>query len=161
MSITQSPDKLRFDGEVALVTGAGSGIGRAVALALQADGFDVVLAGRRTEPLEVTKAVAPSDGGQILVCPTDISDPASVAALFDITKQHFGRLDVLFNNAGIWPPSTRWKPTCWKRVVTPSWPIWPQAWPTRSEIHCIPSASTQGGWSSTWTGTGPREDARR
>ncbi len=96
------------DGKIALVTGAGSGIGRAVALALQADGYDVVLAGRRAAPLEETRAAAGcagSEGGRMLVCPTDISDPPSVAALFDATTQHFGRLDVLFNNAGIWPPS--------------------------------------------------------
>jgi NAD(P)-dependent dehydrogenase (short-subunit alcohol dehydrogenase family) len=92
-------------GKIALVTGAGSGIGRAVALALQGDGFNVVLAGRRAEPLEETGDAAASDGGQILVCPTDISDPASVSALFGTARQHFGRLDVLFNNAGIWPPS--------------------------------------------------------
>jgi len=93
------------NGKIALVTGAGSGIGRAVALAFQADGFDMALAGRRAEPLEETKAAAAPDGGQMLVCATDISDPASVAALFETTKQSFGRLDVLFNNAGIWPPS--------------------------------------------------------
>jgi NAD(P)-dependent dehydrogenase (short-subunit alcohol dehydrogenase family) len=92
-------------GKIALITGAGSGIGRAVALAFQADGYDVVLAGRRMEPLAATKSAAVSDGGEILVCPTDISDPASVASLFDTTTKHFGRLDVLFNNAGIWPPS--------------------------------------------------------
>ena len=92
-------------GKIALVTGAGSGIGQAVALALQGDGHDVVLAGRRTDPLEETKAAAVPDGGRMLVCPTDISDPASVAALFDTVRQNFGRLDVLFNNAGIWPPS--------------------------------------------------------
>jgi NAD(P)-dependent dehydrogenase (short-subunit alcohol dehydrogenase family) len=93
------------NGRIALVTGAGSGIGQAVALAFQANGFDMVLAGRRAEPLEETKAAAAPDGGRMLVCATDISDPASVAALFETTKQSFGRLDVLFNNAGIWPPS--------------------------------------------------------
>jgi len=93
------------DGKIALVTGAGSGIGRAVALALQADGYDVVLAGRRAGPLEETKSMATSAGGRMLVCPADISDPASVTALFDTTRQQFGRLDLLFNNAGIMPPA--------------------------------------------------------
>ncbi|MDA1326765.1 MAG: SDR family NAD(P)-dependent oxidoreductase [Proteobacteria bacterium] len=92
-------------GKIALVTGAGSGIGRAVALAFQANGYDVVLAGRRAEPLEETATAAASDGGRMLVYPADIGDPASVAALFNTTLQQFGRLDVLFNNAGIWPPS--------------------------------------------------------
>ena len=93
------------DGGIALVTGAGSGIGRAVALALQANGYDVVLAGRRAGPLEETAKAATSDGGRMLLCPTDISDPVSVAALFDTTKEKFSRLDLLFNNAGLWPPS--------------------------------------------------------
>ena len=93
------------DRKIALVTGAGSGIGRAVALSLQADGYSVVLAGRRAEPLEETEAAAAPDGGPTLVCPTDISNPASVAVLFETTQQNFGRLDMLFNNAGVWPPS--------------------------------------------------------
>jgi NAD(P)-dependent dehydrogenase (short-subunit alcohol dehydrogenase family) len=92
-------------GNIALITGAGTGIGRAVALALQADGYDVVLAGRRTQPLEETKAEGVAEGGQMLVCSADISDPASITALFGTIRQIFGRLDVLFNNAGVWPPS--------------------------------------------------------
>jgi NAD(P)-dependent dehydrogenase (short-subunit alcohol dehydrogenase family) len=89
---------------VALVTGAGSGIGRAVALALLGDGFDVVLAGRRRERLDETAALAPV-GARALVVPTDVADPASVAALFARTTQVFGRLDVLFNNAGRGAPA--------------------------------------------------------
>ena len=84
---------------VALVTGAGSGIGRAAALALLGDGFRVVLAGRRREKLEETAARSPA-GDRALVWPADVTDPASVKALFAATVSAFGRLDVLFNNAG-------------------------------------------------------------
>jgi NAD(P)-dependent dehydrogenase (short-subunit alcohol dehydrogenase family) len=87
-------------GKFAIVTGAGSGIGRAVALALQAVGYSVALAGRRTAELEQTAAEAVSGGGEILVVPTDVSQPESVSALFARTREDFGRLDVLFNNAG-------------------------------------------------------------
>jgi NAD(P)-dependent dehydrogenase (short-subunit alcohol dehydrogenase family) len=84
--------------KVALVTGAGSGVGKAAALALAKDGFTVVLAGRRADKLhEVAKEL---DGGSLIV-PADVSEPASIAALFAKTKEAFGRLDVLFNNAGI------------------------------------------------------------
>jgi NAD(P)-dependent dehydrogenase (short-subunit alcohol dehydrogenase family) len=93
------------DGKIALVTGAGSGIGRAVALAFQAGGYEVVLAGRRVAPLQETAKAAAPDGGRMLVCPADISDPESVAVLFDATKNNFGRLDMLFNNAGVMPPA--------------------------------------------------------
>jgi NAD(P)-dependent dehydrogenase (short-subunit alcohol dehydrogenase family) len=89
-----------FD-KVAVVTGAGSGIGRAVALALFGDGYAVSLAGRRQGPLQETAAAAGEAAPRALVAPTDISDPASVRALFDKTKADFGRLDLLFNNAGI------------------------------------------------------------
>lgn len=91
-------------GRCALVTGAGSGIGRAVALALQGDGYDVVLAGRRAGELEATASAARPDGGRILPVPSDVADPASVKALFARTREAFGRLDVLFNNAGIGAP---------------------------------------------------------
>ncbi len=90
-----------FD-KVAIVTGAGSGIGRAAALALAQAGYAVALAGRRKEPLEETAAELP--GAASLVAPTDVADPASVAALFAATKQAFGRLDLLFNNAGLTAP---------------------------------------------------------
>jgi NAD(P)-dependent dehydrogenase (short-subunit alcohol dehydrogenase family) len=87
--------------KIALVTGAGSGIGKATAKALAKEGYAVVLAGRRLEPLE---AVAKEVGGKAIAVPTDVGDPKSVAALFARTKQAFGRLDVLFNNAGTGVP---------------------------------------------------------
>jgi NAD(P)-dependent dehydrogenase (short-subunit alcohol dehydrogenase family) len=89
---------------IALVTGAGSGIGRAVSLALQSAGYSVVLAGRRVAELDQTAAMAQPGGGKLLPVPTDISRPESVKALFAKTKELFGRLDVLFNNAGIGAP---------------------------------------------------------
>lgn len=85
--------------KVAVVTGAGTGIGRAAALALHKDGFNIVLAGRRKEPLDETAAVA-GDGPRMVVVPTDISVVAEIDALFDVVRQEFGRLDILFNNAG-------------------------------------------------------------
>jgi len=91
-------------GKIALVTGAGSGIGRAASLALQAAGYSVVLAGRRAEQLNQTAAAAKGSEGKFLAVPTDVSQPDQVRALFALTKQTFGRLDVLFNNAGINAP---------------------------------------------------------
>jgi NAD(P)-dependent dehydrogenase (short-subunit alcohol dehydrogenase family) len=89
-------------GKIALVTGAGTGIGRAVALALSAAGYRLAVTGRRAEPLE---ALAKEAAGEVLVAPADLTDPASVADLFDAVKRHYGRLDVLFNNAGVNAPS--------------------------------------------------------
>jgi NAD(P)-dependent dehydrogenase (short-subunit alcohol dehydrogenase family) len=83
-----------------MVTGAGSGIGRAVAIGLVQDGFALVLAGRRAGPLEETRTLAGAAGSRILVVPADVTDPASVEALFARTREAFGRLDLLFNNAG-------------------------------------------------------------
>ena len=91
--------------KVALVTGAGSGIGRATALALLADGWRVVLAGRRADALDETVAFAGSLGANALAVPTDATDPAAVKALFDVTSAAFGRLDLLFNNAGTGAPA--------------------------------------------------------
>jgi NAD(P)-dependent dehydrogenase (short-subunit alcohol dehydrogenase family) len=91
-------------GKIALVTGAGSGIGRAIALALLHAGYSVVLAGRRLSALEETAALAGADGGRALAVSADVSDPASVKALFAQTRTHFGRLDLLFNNAGVFAP---------------------------------------------------------
>ncbi len=88
-------------GKIALVTGAGSGIGRAVALKLQSAGYSVVLAGRRLDRLEATAERACPEGGKVLVVAADVARPDSVEALFERTREHFGRLDVLFNNAGI------------------------------------------------------------
>ncbi|PYQ51113.1 MAG: 3-oxoacyl-ACP reductase, partial [Acidobacteria bacterium] len=91
-------------GRVAIVTGAGSGIGRAAALALLGEGYRVALAGRRRERLEHTAADSGA-GERALVVPTDVADPASVASLFTRAKDAFGRLDVLFNNAGRGAPA--------------------------------------------------------
>ena len=88
--------------KVALITGSGSGIGRASALALAEEGYAVVLAGRRAEVLEETASEA---AGEALAVPTDVSDPASIRDLFARAKEAFGRLDLLFNNAGIGAPA--------------------------------------------------------
>ncbi|MBI3630443.1 MAG: SDR family oxidoreductase [Candidatus Rokubacteria bacterium] len=88
----------------AVVTGAGTGIGKAVAVTLLQNGYRVALAGRRKEPLEKAVAEAGPSGARALVVPTDVSDPPSVRALFARTKEAFGRLDLLFNNAGINAP---------------------------------------------------------
>ena len=90
--------------KVAIVTGAGSGIGRASALALLQDGYHVALAGRRKDALEATRSAAGDGAARSLVYPTDATDPAQVKALFTATKDAFGRLDVLFNNAGTGAP---------------------------------------------------------
>ena len=91
--------------KIALVTGAGSGIGKHVALALMKNGYSVVLAGRRKELLEATALQAKESGAQSLVVPTDVSDPASVKALFARIRETFVRLDLLFNNAGVFTAS--------------------------------------------------------
>jgi NAD(P)-dependent dehydrogenase (short-subunit alcohol dehydrogenase family) len=90
--------------QVALVTGAGTGIGKAVALAFLQEGYRVTLTGRRKELLEQAVVEAGTGAGQALIVPTDVRDPASVRALFTQTKEAFGRLDVLFNNAGVSAP---------------------------------------------------------
>ncbi|NBA83745.1 SDR family NAD(P)-dependent oxidoreductase [Pseudomonas putida] len=91
--------------KIALVTGAGSGIGRAVALALLEDGFSLVLAGRRAEPLQAVVAQALAAGGEALAVPTDVRDEQSVAQLFATIEEVHGRLDLIFNNAGINAPA--------------------------------------------------------
>jgi NAD(P)-dependent dehydrogenase (short-subunit alcohol dehydrogenase family) len=91
--------------KVALVTGAGSGIGRACALALHAAGWHVALAGRRPEALQQTIAAAPGERERMLAVPCDVGDPASVKALFAAVRQAYGRLDLLFNNAGMGAPA--------------------------------------------------------
>jgi NAD(P)-dependent dehydrogenase (short-subunit alcohol dehydrogenase family) len=86
--------------KVAIITGGGSGIGRAVALALAGEGYSVVVAGRRAERLEATAQSGLAQGARMIAHATDVADPASVKALFARTKEGFGRLDLLFNNAG-------------------------------------------------------------
>jgi NAD(P)-dependent dehydrogenase (short-subunit alcohol dehydrogenase family) len=104
------------NGKVALVTGGGSGIGKASALALAKEGFAVVVAGRRPEPLQAVVAEIEGLQGKALGVPTDVGNPDSVRALFAKTKETYGRLDVLFNNAGFGAagpieelPYERWK----------------------------------------------------
>ncbi|MFP6749759.1 MAG: SDR family oxidoreductase [Alphaproteobacteria bacterium] len=92
------------EGKVAIVTGAGSGIGRGAAVALLAEGYSVALAGRRADALAETIAEAGDDGARAIAVPTDVSDPAQCAALFAATTKAFGRLDLLFNNAGAGAP---------------------------------------------------------
>jgi NAD(P)-dependent dehydrogenase (short-subunit alcohol dehydrogenase family) len=90
--------------KIAIVTGAGTGVGRAASLALMGAGFTVVLAGRRIEMLQETQKLGAATGGKSLPVSADMADPASIAALFAKTVQEFGRLDVLFNNAGMGAP---------------------------------------------------------
>jgi len=87
-------------GKVAVITGAGSGVGKAAALALAADGYCLVLAGRRAEPIEAVAQQAQALGARALAVATDVGDPASVKNLFARVTEAFGRLDLLFNNAG-------------------------------------------------------------
>ena len=104
----------------AIVTGAGTGIGKSAATALLKNGYRVALAGRRREPLEAAIAAAGVAPGQALAIPTDVADPASVAALFAEVKAKFGRLDLLFNNAGIGAPGVNMEDLTfeqWKSVV--------------------------------------------
>ena len=96
---------MKSHGKSAVVTGAGSGIGRAAALALLAEGYGVALAGRHSESLEETAGMAGEGAVRALAVVTDVADPESVAALFGTTKEAFGRLDLLFNNAGITGPA--------------------------------------------------------
>ncbi|WP_067973235.1 SDR family oxidoreductase [Nocardiopsis trehalosi] len=91
---------------VAVVTGAGSGIGREVARGLGADGYAVALAGRRAEALRATADLVAAAGGEPLAVPTDVADPDAVRALFAAVRDRWGRVDVLFNNAGAMPPPT-------------------------------------------------------
>jgi NAD(P)-dependent dehydrogenase (short-subunit alcohol dehydrogenase family) len=97
--------------KVAVITGAGTGIGRASALALCESGWSVALAGRRKEQLEETASLA--KGGKTLAVPTDVTEPEQVAALFAAVKEKFGRLDVLFNNAGGNVPTTNFGDFTW------------------------------------------------
>ena len=91
--------------KVAIVTGAGSGIGRACALALAKDGFALALAGRRRAALDEVAQAIEADGGRALAVACDVADAAQVQALFDASEAAFGRLDLLFNNAGVFAPA--------------------------------------------------------
>lgn len=110
---------MRSSPQVAIVTGAGSGVGKAAALALLKDGWNVVLAGRRAGPLD--EVIAESGAAaRALAVSTDVSDEASVKALFEATMQHFGRVDLLFNNAGVNAPGVPLEELTlaqWKNVV--------------------------------------------
>ena len=106
--------------KVAIVTGAGSGIGKAAALALLQDGYQVALAGRRKDRLEQAVSEAGPAGARALIVPTDVADPESVRTLFARTKEAFGRLDLLFNNAGVGAPGVPLEDLTyeqWKSVV--------------------------------------------
>jgi NAD(P)-dependent dehydrogenase (short-subunit alcohol dehydrogenase family) len=105
---------------IAIVTGAGTGIGRAVGLALLKEGYSVALTGRRREALDETVAQAGAAGERALVVTSDVGDPASVKALFDAVRARFGRLDLLFNNAGVGAPAIPLEELSfaqWKAVV--------------------------------------------
>jgi len=107
-------------GRVAIVTGAGSGIGKAAALALLNDGYRVALAGRRRQLMDDVAKGSGAYASRALVVPTDVTDPAAVRALFARTKEAFGRLDVLFNNAGISSPAVPMEDLTydqWKKIV--------------------------------------------
>src|ERR1700751_3154321 len=106
--------------KVALVTGAGSGIGRGVAIAVVGAGYQVVLAGRRKEALDETLALAKASKASALAVPTDVTDPAVVRELFAQTERTFGRLDIVFNNAGAGIPAAELEDVTyeqWQRVV--------------------------------------------
>jgi len=108
------------NGKVAIITGAGSGIGRSSVLHLLKDGYSVVLAGRRQEPLDETIKLSGVNDSQALAVSADVSDPDSISKLFSKTEERFGRLDVLFNNAGVGAPRMNMEDLSleeWQRVV--------------------------------------------
>jgi NAD(P)-dependent dehydrogenase (short-subunit alcohol dehydrogenase family) len=106
--------------KVAIITGAGSGIGKAVALSFLNDGYRVALAGRRQDALEATIKEAGKSGANAIAVPTDVSDPGAVKNLFSTTCSKFGRVDVVFNNAGVNAPGVPLEELTveqWKNVV--------------------------------------------
>ena len=108
------------EGKVALITGAGSGIGRATAITFLRHGYAVTLTGRRPDALDETVSLAAAAPDRVLVHPADVSDPEAVSGLFDAATQRFGRLDVLFNNAGTGAPGRPLEeltPQQWLNVV--------------------------------------------
>ncbi len=107
-----------MDQKIVLVTGAGSGIGRSVALAFLKHGHSVVLAGRRRDRLDETVSLAGPDGAQALPVATDVGDPLAVDQLFAATRERFGRLDVLFNNAGAGAPPVPIEKLTWEQWKT-------------------------------------------
>jgi NAD(P)-dependent dehydrogenase (short-subunit alcohol dehydrogenase family) len=110
----------RLKSQVAVVTGAGSGIGRASAIALAAEGAKVALVGRRREPLEETAGVIRGFGGEALVVPADVSQPDEIDRVFAETEQRWGRLDVLFSNAGVNTPQRHYYDMPlddWRKVI--------------------------------------------
>ena len=111
---------MTHESKVAIVTGAGTGIGKAVATALLGAGYRVALAGRRAEPLQAVVAASGAPGARAIAVPTNVADPASVSALFAKTREAFGRLDLLFNNAGVGAPPVNLEDLTfeqWKNVV--------------------------------------------
>ncbi len=116
----QGAMELSPQSRIALITGAGSGIGKHAAIALAQTGYAVVLAGRRTELLETTAQLVQQAGARALVAPTDVTDPAAVRSLFTQTRDTFGRLDLLFNNAGVSGRATPLEDLefeYWKKIV--------------------------------------------
>jgi len=111
---------MTHESKVAIVTGAGTGIGKAVATALLGAGYHVALAGRRAEPLLAVVAASGAPAARAIAVPTNVADPASVSALFAKTREAFGRLDLLFNNAGVGAPPVNLEDLTfeqWKNVV--------------------------------------------
>lgn len=131
---------------IALITGAGSGIGRVSALALFATGYSLALAGRREENLQETAAMANAGSERTLIVPTDVSDRQAVIRLFEATKARFGRLDVLFNNAGVNAPATKLEDLteeAWRSVVAVN--LTGAFWCLQEAYRLMKSQSPQGG----------------